>query len=203
MIEEILKRSLLTVARFYHQRKVGDLSSLGFRRSSDLSKLLACLPWMLGQGLLIPRSSSFLDLGCADGRVNVILSYLVKKSVGIEIDEWTLEEYEPLRKVLDSTLSDAGLPPPPSNISLYLGDSTNESLHQRIKRETGLGFEDFDLYYTYLTMQEEFAELIGKKARPGAVFMVYGLATILPRFPGLRLITPAPLEGILALYEKT
>ena len=36
----------------------------------------------------------------------------------------------------------------------------DESLHQRIDHETGLGFEDFDLYYTYLTMQEEFAELI-------------------------------------------
>jgi len=203
MIDETTKRTLLAVARFYDQRKVGDVGSLGFRRSSDLTKLVACLAWMLEQHLLIPRSSSFLDLGCADGRVNVLLSYLVKRSVGIEIDEWTLDEYQPLRKGLDSALSDEGLPPPPANISLYLGDSTNESLHQRIARETGLGLEDFDLFYTYLTMQKEFAELISRKARTGAVFMVYGLATILPRFPGLRLMTPTPLEGILALYEKT
>jgi hypothetical protein len=203
MTEEIPKQTLLSVARFYDQRKVGDLGSLGFRRSSDLAKLVACLAWMVERQILVPRSSSFLDLGCADGRVNVLLSYLVKQSFGIEIDEWTLDEYEPLRKGLESALSEEGLPIPPENISLYLGDSTDESLHQRIQRETGLGFEDFDLFYTYLTMQEEFAELIAKKAKTGAVFMVYGLATILPRFPGLRLFTPTPLEGILALYQKT
>jgi hypothetical protein len=203
MIEEALKPTLLTVARFYDQRKVGDVGSLGFRRSSDLTKLVKCLTWVVEQHVLVPQSSSFLDLGCADGRVNVLLSYLVNKSVGIEIDEWTLEEYEPLKKSLDSALSQDQLLLPPENISLYLGDSTDESLHQRIDHETGLGFEDFDLYYTYLTMQEEFAGLIRQKARSGAVFMVYGLATILPRFPGLRLMTPTPLEGILALYEKT
>ena len=203
MMEEIVKQTLLTVARFYDQRKVGDVGSLGFRRSSDLTKLVACLTWMVERHGLVPQSSSFLDLGCADGRVNVLLSYLVRKSVGIEIDEWTLEEYEPLRKSLDSALSQDQLLLPPENISLYLGDSTDESLHQRIDHETGLGFEDFDLYYTYLTMQEEFAGLIAKKAKPGAVFMVYGLATIIPRLPGFRLMTPTPLEGILALYEKT
>ncbi len=203
MIDEVTKRTLFAIARFYDQRKVGDAGSLGFRRSTDLAKLLACLRWMVERRLLLLRSSSFLDLGCADGRVNVLLSYLVKNSVGIEIDEWTLDEYQPLRKDLESTLSDERLPPPPANISLYLGDSTDEFIHQRIEHETGLGFEDFDLYYTYLTLQEEFAELIGRKGRPGAVFMVYGLATILPRFPGLRLLTPTPLEGTLALYEKT
>jgi hypothetical protein len=203
MIEEIVKRTLFTVARFYDQRKVGDAGSLGFRRSSDLTKLVACLTWMVERHVLVPQSSSFLDLGCADGRVNVLLSYLVRKSVGIEIDEWTLEEYEPLKKGLESTLSKEDIPIPPENISLYLGDSTDASLHQRIDHETGLGFGDFDFYYTYLTMQEEFAELINHKARSGAVFMVYGLATILPRFPGLRLMTPTPLEGILALYGKT
>ena len=203
MIEEIVKQTLLTVARFYDRRKVGDVGSLGFRRSSDLAKLVACLDWMVERRVLVPQSSSFLDLGCADGRVNVLLSYLVKRSVGIEIDEWTLEEYEPLRKSLDSALAQDQLLLPPENISLYLGDSTDESLHQRIDHETGLGFEDFDLYYTYLTMQEEFAGIIRQKARSGAVFMVYGLGRIVPRLPGFRLLSEKPLEGVLALYEKT
>ena len=203
MIEEIVKQTLLTVAQFYDRRKVGDVGSLGFRRSSDLAKLVACLDWMVERHVLVPQSSSFLDLGCADGRVNVLLSYLVRKSVGIEIDEWTLEEYEPLRKSLDSALAQDQLLLPPENISLYLGDSTDESLHQRIDHETGLGFEDFDLYYTYLTMQEEFAGIIRQKARSGAVFMVYGLGRIVPRLPGFRLLSEKPLEGVLALYEKT
>ena len=77
------------------------------------------------------------------------------------------------------------------------------ALHERIRLETGLELEDIDLFYTYLTMQEEFAGLIDRKARKGAVFMVYGLERILPRFEGLRLLTPRePLEGIVALYQK-
>ena len=203
MMDEVTKRALFKVAHFYDQRKVGDVGSLGFRRSSDLTKLVKCLTWMVEKRLLKLGFSSFLDLGCADGRVNVLLSYLVRKSVGIEIDEWTLDEYEPLRNALDSALSAEELPPPPENVFLHWGDSTDPLLHQRIEEETGLGFADFDLYYTYLTLQEEFAALISEKARPGAVFMVYGLANILPRFPGLRLMTPTPLEGIVALYEKT
>jgi hypothetical protein len=52
-------------------------------------------------------------------------------------------------------------------------------------------------------MQEEFAELIVRKAKVGAVFMVYGLEKIIPRFTGLRLLTPEKsLEGIVALYQK-
>jgi len=51
-------------------------------------------------------------------------------------------------------------------------------------------------------MQEEFAELISQKARSGAVFMVYGLekSSLGCRFPSHDL---NPMEGILALYEKT
>ncbi len=112
MIEEIVKQTLLTVARFYDQRKVGDVGSLGFRRSSDLTKLVTCLTWMVERHVLVPQSSSFLDLGCADGRVNVLLSYLVRKSVGIEIDEWTLEEYEPLRKSLELSPFSGSTPDP-------------------------------------------------------------------------------------------
>lgn len=79
----------------------------------------------------------------------------------------------------------------------------DESLHERISRETGVEFQEVDLFYPYLAMHEEFAELIARKAKRGSVFMVYGLERILPRFDGLRLLTDKePLEGILALYEK-
>ena len=96
-----------------------------------------------------------------------------------------------------------GCPCLAKNIFLYHGDSMDESLHDRIHHETGVRFDQFDLFYTYLTMQEEFAELIARKAKSGAVFMVYGLEKIIPRFTGLRLLTPErPLEGIVALYQK-
>jgi hypothetical protein len=95
------------------------------------------------------------------------------------------------------------LPLPPKNISLFLGNSLEPPLHESIARRTGLRFQDFDIFYTYLTLQQEFADLIRKKAKRGALFMVYGLEKILPRHQGLRLLTPeAPLEGVLALYRK-
>jgi len=201
--EEILERTLLQVVEFYDRRKIGDVGHLGFRRSSDLSKVLICLKTMIGQGLFAPAEALFLDMGCADGRVNVLMSYLAKASIGIELDEWTLDDYGPLRKDLDAFLAEKGLRLPQKNIFLYHGDSMDESLHDRIQHETSVPLDQVDLFYTYLTMQVEFAELIARKARPGALFMVYGLEKIIPRFPGLRLLTPErPLEGLIALYRK-
>ncbi len=202
-VDKTLERMLLQVAEFYDGRKVGDVGHLGFRRSSDLSRVLSSLRVMIGQGLFVPGAFRFLDLGCADGRVNVLLSNLAKISVGIELDEWTLDDYQPLRQALDDLLTESGLRLPEKNIFLFHGDSMDESLHDRIHHDTGIRFDQFDVFYTYLAMMEEFAELIVRKARPGALFMVYGLEKILPRFPGLRLLTPdRPLEGIVALYRK-
>jgi SAM-dependent methyltransferase len=200
---KIPEETLLQVAEFYDRRKVGDVGSLGFRRSSDLSKVISCLTTMMVQGLFVPGISRFLDLGCADGRVNVLLSYLAKTSVGIELDEWTLDDYEPLRQKLDALLTEQGLRLPEDNIFLYHGDSMDDLLHERIHHETATRFNQFDVFYTYLTMMEEFAELIVRKAKPGALFMVYGLEKIIPRLEGLRLLTPErPLQGIVALYRK-
>jgi len=202
-LEKPAEQTLLQVVEFYDRRKVGDVGHLGFRRSSDLSKVLSCLKTMIGQGLFVPADALFLDMGCGDGRVNVLLSYLANKSIGIELDEWTLDDSWPLRQELDSLLAERGLLLLRKNIFLYHGDSMDESLHDRIHQETGVRFDQFDLYYTYLTMQEEFADLILRKAKPGAVFMVYGLEKIIPRFAGLRLLTAErPLEGIIALYQK-
>lgn len=202
-LEKTLERTLHHVVQFYDQRKVGEVGNLGFRRSSDLAKVLSCLKAMIGQECFVPAEALFLDLGCADGRVNVLVSYLSKISVGIECDEWTLDDYGPLREKMDALLAERELLSPRDNIYLYHGDSLDESLHDRIHHETGVRFDQFDLFYTYLTMQEEFAELIARKAKSGALFMVYGLEKIIPRFTGFRLLTPdKPLEGIVALYQK-
>ena len=142
-------------------------------------------------------------MGCADGRVNVLLSYLVKVSIGIELDDWTLDEYVPLRTALEATLKEDGLSLPPDNIFLLNGDSLDAAVHGTIQEQTGVSFEEFDLFYTYLSMYEEFAELIAQKAKKGSVFMVYGLERILPKFNGLHLLTPErPIKGTLTLYQK-
>jgi len=203
MISDKLLHTLGRVARFYDRRKVGDVGALGFRRSSDLQRLLACAEQMVEAQYLVPGESLFLDMGCGDGRVNVLLSYLVKTSVGVELDEWTLEECGPLGEQLKLRLGAEHLPLPPENIHLFYGDAMDSALHRAIRERTGLGIRDFDLFYTYLTMQEEFAGLIARKAKTGAIFMVYGLEKILPRWDGMTLLTERPLEGILALYQKT
>jgi len=202
-LDEQLKKTLLRVAQFYDQRKVGDVGPLGFRRSTDITTLFACLDRLVDENILIPDETMFLDLGCADGRVNVFLSYLVRMSVGVELDEWTFDEYGPLKLQLEEVLQREGLLLPPENISIFQGDAMDGSVHRTINRETGVRFEDFDLFYTYLVMHEEFAEQIERKAKKGALFAVYGLDKIMPTYKGLQLLKHvSPMEGILAIYIK-
>jgi hypothetical protein len=204
MLDEDLRKTLLKVAQFYDQRKVTHKGYLGFRQSSDLTRLVGCIDHLVHHAFLIPRQSLFLDMGCADGRVNVLLSYVVKQSVGIEVHDWILDEYAPLKKALEGVLREHRLRSPPSNISLIHGSTLDAAVHETLTERTGVRFEEFDLFYTYLTMHEEFAELIAQKAKRGAIFMIYGLERVLPKLDGLRLLTPGELiEGIIALYQKT
>jgi len=153
--------------------------------------------------VLIPGKTRFLDMGCADGRVNILLSYFVSSSVGIEIDDWILEDREPLEQALVEVLQAEGLPAPPGNIHLFLGDTLDEAVHDKIRQSTGLNLNAFDLFYTYLTMYQEFADLIADRARPGSHFLIYGLDLVLPRFRGLQLIADQGLSrNKLALYRK-
>ena len=76
-------------------------------------------------------------------------------------------------------------------------------MQERIREETGIPFDAFDLFYTYITMHDVFAELIARKAKRGALFMVYGLDLVLPRFEGLTLLEEAsPVHNKLVLYRK-
>lgn len=195
--------AMKAVARFCDKRQVGDVGALGFRRSSELGRVLPCLERMAEDRILIPGKTRFLDMGCADGRVNLLLGYVTGLSVGIELDDWILDDHSGLRNGLEAELSRLDLLPLPENVRLFSGDSTDDCLHDTIEAETGTPFKSFDLFYTYLTMQEEFASLIARKARPGAVFGVYGLDRIQPRLPGFELLTQdRALNGILALYRK-
>jgi len=201
-IREVMP-GMKNVAEFFDSRKVGHIGPLGFRRSTDLSRLLSGLEELIGKGHLKPFEFNFFDLGCGDGRVNILLSYICNKSIGVEIDDWTLEEYSSVNPDLEKYLSEHNLILPPDNIHLFEGDALDTKPHENIFEETGIAIEDFDLFYTYLTMHEEFADLISRKAKPGALFMVYGLERIMPRYERLETLTPkTPIEGILGLYRK-
>lgn len=202
-MDKATRNSLRKLAAFFDARQVGNVGPLGFRRSTNLSTLLACTERLIGEQIIMPGRSAFLDLGCADGRVNLFFSYLTRLSVGVELDEWTLDEYDPLQKELTKTLITSGMTLPKRNLHLFHGDAMDEGVHERISQETGFSLADFDFFYTYLMMHEEFAHMLAEKAKKGAIYMVYGLNDIMPRYPGFRLMKAlSPLERVLALYEK-
>ena len=194
---------LSAVARFYDARQVGNSGPLGFRRTSELGKLLTCLTSLVQTELLIPGQSRFLDLGCGDGRVNVLFSYLTEVSVGVEQDQWTLDEHLPLKRKLGVQLDDLGLPRPPDNIRLFCGDSTSQSVHGAIRESVGLELADFDLFYAFVAGPDPLAELVATRGKPGSVYLVYSMNRIFPRYPGLRLVEAlSPLGDVLAVYQK-
>ena len=202
-IDERRKRTLDLIGSFYDARKVGYQGNEGYRKSTDLHKFVRCLRELLAGGLVDPGRTVFMDLGCADGRVNVLMSYFVRASIGIEIDPDILSEYEPGKKALLRAIREAGLEPPPDNIRIFRGDSLDASLHRRIHQETGFGFADVDLFYTYITLHDVFGERIGRDGKDGALYLVYGFHSVLPSYPGLEVLIPdAGGERIAALFAK-
>lgn len=202
-MEELIHPELREVARFYDARQVGTSGPLGFRRTSELGKLLPCLASLARAELLIPGRSRLLDLGCGDGRVNLLLSYLTSVSVGVEQDPWTLDEYLPLKRELDARLDDLELTRPPDNIQLFCGDSTSWPVHDAIRKSVGLELSDFDLFYAFVAGPDPLAELVATRGKPGAVYLVYSMNRIFPKYPGLRLVEDlSPLGDVLAVYRK-
>ena len=99
-----LRKTVDLIARYYDGCKVGYVGHEGYRKSTDLVKFARCIEELLRLGHIDPNRTLFLDLGCADGRVNVLMSYFVKVSVGIEIDPEILAEYKTRKKELDQKL---------------------------------------------------------------------------------------------------
>ncbi len=198
---KLIKKTLYRIAQFYDLRKVGENGRFGFRRSSDLMDLYNCLDVMLNTGIIVPEKSVFLDIGCADGRVNLFFSYITKASIGIELDDWSLDEYKILLKQLIPILTTEELLLPRNNIYLFNGDVFDCSLYEKIRDTTGFGIEDFDIFYTYLMMCEEFAEIIRKKGKKGSIFIIYGLGKNSIHFTGFEFINRFPLSRI-GIYKK-
>jgi hypothetical protein len=198
-----LQRTLAVIADFYDRCKVGDRGNQGYRKSTDLTKMTECAQDLFARGILDPHRTVFMDLGCADGRVNVLLSYFVKRSLGIEIDPEILAEYGPFRSTLQARLQEEGLLPLPANVDLFAGSSLDVSLYEEVARRTGVSFDRIDLFYTYITLHDLFAEKIEREAKQGAFYFVYGFNQVLPSYAGLfPVIRDVGGQGIAALYRK-
>ena len=203
MIGDRLGRTLALIGSFYDACKVGYQGTEGYRKSTDLRKFAECIRELLAEGFIDPSRTVFTDLGCADGRVNVMMSYFVRTSIGIEIDPDILSEYEPHKKALRGQIEKASLEPPRDNIHLFQGSSLDDSLYRGVYEETGLRFADTDLFYTYITLHDVFAEKICRDARDGALYLVYGFHKVLPSYAGLEVLIPdVGGQQIAALFVK-
>jgi hypothetical protein len=198
-----LEKTLRLAAAYFDGCKVGCTGTKGYRKSTDLSKFTACIEELAEAGILAPDQTVFADLGCGDGRVNLLVSYFVRLSLGIEIDSEILSEYAERKNELSSILErEAGLLPP-ENIFLFRGSSLDERTFEEVLSKTGAGFEDINIFYTYITLHDVFAEKIAERGRRGAYYLVYGFNRILPRYEGFELVLPdVASQGIAALFRK-
>lgn len=198
-----LAETIMFIASYYDSRKYGYEGFEGYRKSADLRKFAFIVEELRRLNLIHVDRTVFLDLGCADGRVNVMLSYFVRRSVGIEIDPLILDEYEPRKQALTRELERKDLLVPPANIRLFVGSSLERLTYDRIAEQTGIHFKDVDLFYTYITLHDLFGEMIASKARNGALFLLYGFHKVLPRYDGLDILIPdVGCQSIATLYRK-
>ncbi len=202
-MEPALEKTLLTIAKFFDGIKIGYVGNSGYRKTTDLFVLFEALKHLIYENYISPQKTIFMDLGSGDGRVNFFMSYLTRLSIGIEIEDFIYDEITRRRKELQDFLKANKCKELPPNIHIVCGDSLNPETHEKIKTLTGITLEDVDIFYTYLTLHDTFAELINQKAKKGALYMVYGLSEILPRYEGMKLLIP-DLGGrkLIALYEK-
>ena len=204
MTDVRLRQTLDLIAEYYDGCKVGYEGHQGYRKSTDLLKFGKCIDEMVSLGYVNPERTFFLDLGCGDGRVNVLVSYFVKASIGIEIDSDILAEYGQRKKDIDLRLQRENLVIPPNNLALFHGNSLEDATYVKIFTSTGVRFEDVDLFYTYITLHDLFAEKIARDGKKGALYLVYGFSKVLPRYQGLEvLVQDLASQGIVAVYRKT
>ena len=203
MNDSRLQQTIATIADYYNGCKVGYVGHEGYRKSTDLAKFGKCVDELVALGYIEHQHTTFLDLGCADGRVNVLMSYFVKSSVGIEIDPEILAEYRQRKKELTLELQRENLLQPPDNISLFKGNSLETATYDLIENSIGVRFERIDLFYTYITLHDLFAAKIAEEGKQKALYLVYGFNRILPLYQGLELLIPdLASQGIVALYGK-
>ncbi|HEC31364.1 MAG: hypothetical protein DRG59_04800 [Deltaproteobacteria bacterium] len=203
MIDSQLEKTLHAISEFFDRYKVGYEGNKGYRKTTDLFKFRHAVIDLMEEGYLDREKTIFWDLGCGDGRVNVFISYLVKYSIGTEIEPLIFEEYEVRKKELENTLKRHLLQLPPDNIYLFQGDSLSEAIERQVFKHTGCSFCDVDLFYTYITLHDVFAEKIIRDAKKGAKYLVYGFSKILPSYHGMKLVNPnVGIQNIMALYEK-
>jgi SAM-dependent methyltransferase len=203
MKDHDLHTTIKLTVDYFDSRKAGCFGNTGYRKTTDLGKLHACIEDLAVSGIVKPGSTVFADLGCGDGRVNLLMSYFVRLSIGMEIDREILSEYALRRKELISILEKEGAVLPPENIFLIHGSSLQNRTFDEMRSRTGADFGDVDLFYTYITLHDVFAEKIAERGRPGVHYLVYGFSKVLPVYESFELVNAdVGAQAIAALFKK-
>ncbi|SFM72798.1 hypothetical protein [Thermodesulforhabdus norvegica] len=202
-MDRLTCKTLQRLAEFLDARKVGHVGNSGYRKTSDMAVLLKILERLIDKGIVVPKKTVFLDMGSGDGRVNIFMAYVCRWSLGFEIEDFIYDEYLDLKGEIASFLKMKGLKPLPDTLKVWCGDSLDERSHRKMSEETGVTLADVDIFYTYITMHDLFADFLREKARSGAYYMVYGFNGILPRYRGFELVDPDVAgQKIVTLYRK-
>jgi len=200
-LSEDLWETVSVLARYFDGMKCGHVGSDGYRKTSDMRVLLDVVRDLLNCGVIDPDKTVFLDLGSGDGRVCMLMSYFCKWSIGVELEDFIYEEYFQRRREVDLLLSQ-GLLPLGNNLCILNGDALNDDTHRQVESITGISLRDVDIFYTYITLHDVYADMLQKKANPGSFYMVYGFSAILPRYDGFTLLNPdVGGHRLVALYR--
>lgn len=192
------------IARFFDSRKAGCAGNSGYRKTSDLSILLKIVGNLVERKIIMPMKSIFMDLGSGDGRVNMMMAYVCRWSLGFELEEFIYDEYILKRREVDEALCKDNLLLLPNTIHIWCGNSLDDGSYGLMHIETGLTIKDVDIFYTYITLHDTFAEFLDKRARRGAYYIVYGVHRILPKYNGFTLVDPDVAgQRVVALYKKS
>ena len=198
-----LSKTVDFITRYYDACKAGYVGHEGYRKSTDLVKFARCIDELVRFDFIAPSRTLFLDLGCADGRVNVLMSYFVKLSIGLEIDPEILAEYNPKKEKLRHQLRRENLIQLKNNTTLFQGNSLEAVAYKQIETQVNVRFNQIDLFYTYITLHDLFGAKIAAEAKSKALYLVYGFNKILPHYQGLKLLIPdLASQGIVALYGR-
>ena len=202
-MKDLRLKTAKTIASYFDKRKKGHVGNSGYRKTSDLGILFDVVNELVSRRIVVPDSTIFLDLGCGDGRVCMLMSYFCRWAIGIEVEEFIYDEYLYSKKQIEHFLRQNNLLPLPSGLCVLLGDSLSESIHRTIEEKTGITIRDVDIFYTYITLHDVYAEMLRDKAKIGSYYMVYGFSGIIPSYDGFSLLDPdVSGKKTVALYCK-
>ena len=171
-----LHKTMKLTADYFDGRKVGCFGNTGYRKTTDLSKFCACIEDLAASGIIRPRERRIRRPGVRR-RQGESSDELFRQAVDRDRNRFGNSfRIRTEEKRTDFTSEEAkGRSCLPKIFSSSREARSTTRPLMRFGLRTGVDFGDVDLFYTYITLHDVFAEKIAERGRPGAYL------------PGLRL----------------